>query len=137
MLNTQEKFISLIKELKIIAKESEIDTSNTNYLENVINEIKLLIPVVGDFSAGKSTLLNKFIGKDILEVNTLPETSIPAELYYSDREYNIAVDKNGNEIEIYDLSKDNIQKYSYIKRYINSDNLKKNRSYYISRYAWF
>lgn len=125
MLNTQEKFISLIKELKIIAKESEIDISNINHLENVINEIKLLIPIVGDFSAGKSTLLNKFIGKDILEVNILPETSIPAELYYSDREYNIAVDKNGNEIEIDNLSKDNIQKYSYIKRYINSDNLKK------------
>ena len=125
MLNIQEKFLNLIKELKIISKDSEIDVSNLEYLENVITETKLLVPVVGDFSAGKSTLLNKFIGKDILAVNVLPETAIPAELYYSDREYNIAVDKDGNELEIDDLSVENIQKYSYIKRYINSENLKK------------
>ena len=125
MLNIQLNFLNLIKELKFISEESEIDISNLEYLENVILETKLLVPVVGDFNAGKSTLLNKFIGKDILAVNDLPETAIPSELYYSDREYNIAVDKNGNELQIDDLSVENIQKYSYIKRYVNSDNLKK------------
>ena len=36
MLNIQEKFLNLIKELKIISKDSEIDVSNLEYLENVI-----------------------------------------------------------------------------------------------------
>ena len=125
MLNIQEKFINLLMDLKVVSEESEIDSSNIEALGNIIEETKLLIPVVGDFSSGKSTLLNKFIGKDILAVNVLPETSIPAELYYSEREYNIAVDKDGNETEIDDLSAENIQKYSYVRRYINSDNLKK------------
>ncbi|MEI0538803.1 dynamin family protein [Brachyspira pulli] len=125
MINNQKKFIDILEQLESISKDSDIDYKNISFFINIINNTKFLIPIVGDFSAGKSTLLNHFIGKDILKTNELPETAVATELYYSEKEYNIAVDKNGNEIEIYDLSKENVKNYSYIKRYINSENLKK------------
>ncbi|TXJ44357.1 hypothetical protein EPJ70_09015 [Brachyspira aalborgi] len=85
----------------------------------------LKVPIVGDFSSGKSSLLNKFMGKDILEVNIKPETAVPAELYYSEEKYDIGVDKDNNQIKLDNVKSENIKNYLYIKRYINSENLKK------------
>lgn len=41
------------------------------------------VPVVGSFSAGKSTLLNALLGERLLGVGVDPETSVPAELRYA------------------------------------------------------
>lgn len=41
------------------------------------------VPFVGDFSAGKSTLLNTFLGEDVLPTNILPETAVSYELFYA------------------------------------------------------
>ncbi|WP_423752516.1 dynamin family protein [Helicobacter pylori] len=35
-----------------------------------------MIPVVGNFSAGKSTLLNRFLGSSVLPTGITPETSL-------------------------------------------------------------
>lgn len=44
------------------------------------------IPFVGDFSSGKSSLLNTYMGRDILPTNILPETAVAYELYYAEDE---------------------------------------------------
>ena len=44
------------------------------------------IPFVGDFSSGKSSLLNAYIGSDLLPTNILPETAVAYELYYAEDE---------------------------------------------------
>jgi GTP-binding protein EngB required for normal cell division len=44
------------------------------------------IPFVGDFSSGKSSLLNAYIGNDLLPTNILPETAVAYELYYAEDE---------------------------------------------------
>lgn len=41
------------------------------------------VPLVGAFSAGKSTLVNCVIGESILSANIDPETAIPAEVWHS------------------------------------------------------
>lgn len=42
------------------------------------------VPIVGDFSSGKSSLINSFIGRNsLLPVDITPETAVAYELYYS------------------------------------------------------
>lgn len=125
MLNNQEKFIGILNRINEISISCDIDNKDIKQLLNLIKNMPLKVPIVGDFSSGKSSLLNKFMGKDILEVNIKPETAVPAELYYSEEEYDIGVDKDNNQIKLDNVKSENIKDYLYIKRYINSDNLKK------------
>ena len=125
MLNNQKKFIEILNKINEISISCDIDNKDILKLLNLVENMPLIVPVVGDFSSGKSSLLNKFIGKDILEVNIKPETAVPSELYSSEEEYDIGIDKDNNQIKLDNVKAENIKDYLYIKRYINSDNLKK------------
>lgn len=125
MLNNQEKFIGILNRINEISISCDIDNKDIKQLLNLVENMPLKVPIVGDFSSGKSSLLNKFMGKDILEVNIKPETAVPAELYYSEEEYDIGVDKDNNQIKLDNVKSENIKDYLYIKKYINSYNLKK------------
>ncbi|WP_297207041.1 dynamin family protein [uncultured Brachyspira sp.] len=125
MINNQKKFIDILNNLYTISQKSDISNNKIEESIDLIKNVSLIVPVVGDFSSGKSTLLNKFIGKDILQVNIKPETAVPCELYYSKEEYAIGVDENGNEIKLEEVNTENTKDFLYIKRYVNSENLKK------------
>ncbi|WP_432633622.1 dynamin family protein [Brachyspira sp.] len=125
MLNNQKKFIEILNKINEISINCDIDNKDIEKLLILLENMPLIVPIVGDFSSGKSTLLNKFIGKDILEVNIKPETEVPAELYYSEEEYDIGIDKDNNQVKLDNVKSENIKDYLYIKRYIKSDNLKK------------
>ena len=125
MINNKKKFIDILNNIDTISKDSNISSEKAEYAIDLVENTSLIIPVVGDFSSGKSTLLNKFMGKDILSVNIKPETALPCELYYSREEYAIGVDENGNETELEEVNTENTKDFLYIKRYVNSENLKK------------
>lgn len=125
MLNNQKKFVEILNKINEISIGCDIDNKDIEKLLILLENMPLIVPIVGDFSSGKSTLLNKFIGKDILEVNVKPETAVPAELYYSEEEYDIGIDKDNNQVKLDNVKSENIKDYLYIKRYIKSDNLKK------------
>ncbi|EER62366.1 conserved hypothetical protein [Acidovorax delafieldii 2AN] len=55
-------------------------------LQSAIRQCELLVPVVGAFSAGKSSLLNALVGAELLPVAITPETAMPTELRYDNRE---------------------------------------------------
>lgn len=44
------------------------------------------VPLVGAFSAGKSTLINGVVGSPLLSANIDPETAVPAEVWHSNTE---------------------------------------------------
>lgn len=50
------------------------------------NEGFIKVPFVGDFSSGKSSLINAMMGRDLLPTNILPQTAVSYELYYSEQE---------------------------------------------------
>ena len=125
MINNQKKFIDILNNVNIISKDSNINNENIDKAIETVKNVSLIVPVVGDFSSGKSTLLNKFIGKDILSVNVNPETAVPCELYYSKEEYAIGIDEKGNETRLKEVTKENTKDFLYIKRYVDSENLKK------------
>ncbi|WP_241832581.1 dynamin-like GTPase family protein [Helicobacter pylori] len=90
-----------------------------------------MIPVVGNFSAGKSTLLNRFLGSSVLPTGITPETSLATELHYSANERIEAFSNNDEKTESFELNeqsfeviKDNATKYSYLKVYLNNEALK-------------
>ncbi len=86
---------------------------------------------MGNFSAGKSTLLNRFLEKSVLPTAITPETSLAAELHYSANERIEAFSNNDEKTESFELNeqsfeaiKDNAAKYSYLKVYLNNEALK-------------
>ena len=94
---------------------------NNNYKEHIL--------MIGGYSAGKSALLNKYIGKNILKENQQPETDIATELYFSENEKIIANLLNGEKKEISSLKNIDIDTTKNIEYYINSGNINEQSDY--------
>ncbi|GAA8122083.1 hypothetical protein HpKG59_12570 [Helicobacter pylori] len=61
ILRAQTDFVKFLEQVLEILKEVEIDKTECSTLLESIQKQQLVIPVVGNFSAGKSTLLNRVI----------------------------------------------------------------------------
>lgn len=120
MLQKQKQFFDILTQLIDITKNCNIADEKIKDLKAAVEEMGLPVAVVGEFSAGKSTLLNNFIGKNILTTNVKPETAIASELYYSPTEYTEGVREDGTSVR---LTSDEIDGFVCIRRYINSEHL--------------
>ncbi|MCQ2791150.1 dynamin family protein [Helicobacter pylori] len=131
ILRTQTNFVEFLEQVLEVLKEVEIDKTECSTLLASVQKQQLVIPVVGNFSAGKSTLLNRFLGSSILPTGITPETSLATELHYSANERIEAFSNNDEKTESFELNeqsfeviKDNATKYSYLKVYLNNEALK-------------
>jgi len=119
------KFISSLEELLI-------DTGFTPLYLDILNEeianTELLIPIIGEFSAGKSSLLNDFLGESVLPVGLTPETELATELRYGKESYIVAeLVEGGSEkfaIDDFETIKHRAEDFSHLKAYINNEHLK-------------
>jgi len=133
MLKTQNKYIEYLTELGDLIETVKIseDVKENFDLSFKIKSIKnteLLVPIIGAFSAGKSSLLNAFLGEKKLPEKITPETALATELRYSEDERIEAV--NGNDVSekfpidaIEDI-KARASEFKYLKMYLKNDNLK-------------
>ena len=90
------KFENLHKALKEVSEVSplltkeyadEIQKKSEEFLKDLQESKFIKVPLVGVFSAGKSSLLNVFTEKPgMLPVDTTPETAVAYELYYAPTE---------------------------------------------------
>lgn len=55
---------------------------------------RFTVAVVGEFSRGKSTFLNKLLGKDFLPEGNLPTTAVMTRIRYNEKEVLLAFDEN-------------------------------------------
>ncbi len=131
MLEQQTKYIEFIDELEQnIKKINTLDSESFRLanLKEAIANVELLIPVIGAFSAGKSSLLNSFLNKKYLSVDVTPETALASELRFSQKEYIQAVKNDGSlvEFQIDDISslKEQAHEYRYVRYFINQQVLK-------------
>lgn len=128
-LKIKDQYICNVDEIIKIATSVECPTENAGSLKQTIKDYELLVPVVGEFSAGKSTFLNSFIGRKVLSVSINPETAVATELRYSPEEYaEVIIDKGESfgcrRISIEDAAK--VEKdWRCVRLYLNSENLKK------------
>ncbi len=130
-LRTQTNFVKFLEQVLEVLKEVEIDKLECFTLLESIQKQQLVIPVVGNFSAGKSTLLNRFLGSSVLPTAITPETSLATELHYSTNERIEAFSSNDEKTESFELNeqsfeaiKNNASKYAYLKVYLNKQALK-------------
>lgn len=116
---------------KSIAKKYDLSELVNNFEKFILinNEYKVKMLMIGGYSAGKSALLNKFIGKSVLIENQGPATDIATELHFSENEHIIAKMIDGDKKEIDSIEGLDIDKALNIEYYLNSDNLKRIKDY--------
>ncbi|GAA7517148.1 hypothetical protein JP0011_07040 [Helicobacter pylori] len=131
ILRAQTNFVKFLEQVLEVLKEVEIDKTECSILLESIQKQQLVIPIVGNFSTGKSTLLNRFLEKSVLPTAITPETSLATELHYSANERIEAFSNNDEKAESFELNeqsfeviKENAPKYSYLKVYLNNEALK-------------
>ena len=91
-----------------------------------MEEFALKILFVGEFSAGKSALINGVIGEELLTENQRPETAIASEVIYDTDEYIEAVKGDvRNQYKIEDSTQINIKEYDFLIWHLNREELKK------------
>lgn len=128
MLAIQKSFIEYLEQVDTLAQKAKIEKSKASLIAS-IKDRELLVPVVGGFSAGKSTALNAFLGEDILSVAITPETALATELRYTDEQSYAEGVKDNDSVEKIAISaldslKDRAGEFKYIKLYLNNPKLK-------------
>ena len=79
--------------------QEELKKKSEKFMDEVQDSQYIKVPLVGVFSAGKSSLLNVFTQKPgMLPVDTLPETAVAYELYYAANEC-VELYRNGNKVD--------------------------------------
>lgn len=129
MIQTKINYLNYLESIKSITKN--LDISSLQELERIksnITNIELIVPIVGGFSAGKSTLINSYLQTNILPTGITPETALATELRYSNEEFIDAI-KNDDTIQRYSIEqieeiKNNATNYKYIRLHLNNDKLK-------------
>lgn len=91
--------VSEVSPLLLGDAQAELKAKSDELMDEVQNSQYIKVPLVGVFSAGKSSLLNVFTQKPgMLPVDTMPETAVAYELYYAQSEY-VELYRNGNKID--------------------------------------
>ena len=125
----KDLYLDYLYNIGNILKDSDISIKKIKIFEKIIEDYELIIPIIGSFSAGKSTLINSFLNENYLLVGITPETSIATELRYTDKNERIEIVKENNILETYSINeiekvKEHPEKNYYVKIYLKNKNLK-------------
>ncbi|TYT74464.1 dynamin family protein [Desulfobotulus mexicanus] len=85
MFTQQEWILSRLPEIKSIFEKYERPAEELDNLEKEVQNFKVRLPLIGPFSAGKSTLINTLLGQDLLAIEIDPTTALPAEIHYAEQ----------------------------------------------------
>lgn len=124
-----EKVMGALEKLKDINTAYDIETDGINRLQEEMSKAKVCTPIIGKFSSGKSALVNTVLGyrRKILKEDITPETSVPAEIVYTDSEDSITVIKNDGAFK--QLSVDEYRQYEADANTVKSTRLQLRNSF--------
>lgn len=127
MIELKNRYIKIVEEINQIAAKNNIEVNNEyKIICSEIEKFVIKIPLIGTFNAGKSSLLNKFIGENLLPVEITPETTVACEIKFGIEERIVAHSKTKEKLlPISDIRKILPTEYEYIELYKNSEELKK------------
>lgn len=123
-----EFLLEKAKILNEITRKYEFKTilNSIDSLNDKMNDFNLSILFVGEFSAGKSAMINAFLNRDVLKENLRPETAIAGELVYDTNEYIEAVKgEKSVRFELDEESNINVNEFDFLIWHLNCDALKK------------
>lgn len=106
MLQEIQKYTDIIERSFSISKKfllenalKQVDEEKSSLLSELQEETGIKVPIVGDFSAGKTSLVNCLLGRNaLLPVDITPETAVAYEIYYSASE-KVELYRDGNKID--------------------------------------
>ncbi len=126
-----QKIQECISTLKNNIDENEKIFSDFNTLKDEIDEFKVKVLIVGEFSAGKTALINCLLDDDILPEDITPETALATEIVYGEEPAIMLVnkDKNVEKCSLDEISKYDPQKYLKYIYTLPNDNLTKLKDY--------
>ena len=129
MLTSKKETLTFLQILEEKLSTVEVTNEIQDKYKPFVSDLEMIVPVIGGFSAGKSTLINSFIDNNILPTAITPETSLPTELRYSPTNYIEAVKLDGTvqnfEVEQMEQVKDLAESLQCAKLYLNNQTLKK------------
>lgn len=82
MFALQQKIHDILPELESLLARYQQPLAALQVIRLDTQQFKMRVPLVGAFSAGKSTLLNALLGEKLLSVEVDPETSLATELHH-------------------------------------------------------
>lgn len=128
MLEIQNIYLRYLRDIENLIAETLLQVDDLKKTQNDIEKTELLIPVIGAFSAGKSSLLNAFLGDNVLGVGLTPETELATELRYSSIPHLLALRPDGSS-ERLDVStlgtlKNRADEFTHVQLYLDSPQLK-------------
>ncbi|AKL95570.1 dynamin family protein [Clostridium aceticum] len=127
---------SLLKEIENIAVNLDCSyiSDKCHTLLDRMEKLEFHVVVIGQFKRGKSTLLNYFMGEELLPTGVIPITSIITKLKYGDQPKARVIfhDESQEEVDIHSISQyiseqenpENIKQVDCIEVFIPSDLLK-------------
>lgn len=127
-MENRKLYLQIISKVEDLVSNLSISQSVNKDLSNLKDEItdfRVIIPVVGGFSAGKTSLINSYFSTKF-KTDLLPETAIATELHYSQKEKIRAYSINGKfeEYSIEELDTIDCRKYSFLQVYLNNNKIK-------------
>ena len=114
----------LLPFVDVIDANGDIKTKSMNLSSALENDCFLKVPFIGDFNAGKSTLLNALINRpELLPTNITPETAVSYELLYStDEKLEIVKDGRVNSTKpISEIGKFSVSAEEIVRVYIANE----------------
>lgn len=118
--------LTVIEEASNINSRYSFDNLSKKLSEaqNTVNNFRINAPLIGLFSAGKSSILNKYLNID-LPVGIEAKTSVACEFVYDTDEYlEVITDKNeSSRKSIAELKDLTIENCSFVRMHLNNDKL--------------
>lgn len=128
MLKAQETYFKYLLEIEKLIENTPIQADEVKRLANDVKHCELIIPVIGAFSAGKSSLLNAFLGEDVLGVGLTPETELATELRYSSDPHLLALRPDGSSerlsVSVLGTLKNRADEFTHVQLYLDNPQLK-------------
>lgn len=123
-LKLKNDYLDFLNVAKDEIEKINLDTNKIESAKEVISNAELLVPIVGSFSSGKSSIINSLLGTNLLPVSVSPETDLASELRFSERERVEAIKEDGTFDEFklteFDLIKDKAESYEFLRVHINN-----------------
>lgn len=122
--STKNKMIESLDNISDILKDDDIDAFDNDIakLKQNIDDFKVIIPIIGKFSSGKSKLLNTYVNPEhkLFEVDTNPTTALPCEVRYGTQNIVKVHDKNNSifEIDIDEIFTADLTKAKYLQYFL-------------------
>lgn len=120
--------LTVIEEASNINAKYSFENLSKSLLEmqNTVKNFKINAPLIGLFSAGKSSILNKYFDKEkLLPTGIEAKTSVACEFVYDTDEYlEVVSDKNeSSRKSIAELKDLTIENCSFVRMHLNNDKL--------------